>query len=188
METLVSIALGIGLAAACGLRVFVPLLVTSVAARLGYVELGESFSWVAQTPALVALGVATGLEVLAYKIPWLDNALDAVASPAAVVGGVLVTASVVTGMDPLLKWTLAVVAGGGIAGSVQAGTVVARTLSSIGTGGLANPLVAALEAVGAFGLSLLAIALPVLALLIVLALLVAAARLWQRRRRRAAVA
>ncbi|MGH9464204.1 MAG: DUF4126 domain-containing protein [Thermoanaerobaculia bacterium] len=183
MDGLLSVCLGIGLAAACGLRVFVPLLVMSAAAHLGHLELGESFTWIGSTPALVAFAVATLLEVAAYKVPWLDNLLDAAASPIAVVAGVVVSASVVTGMEPLLKWTLAVIAGGGVAGSVQAGTVVARQLSSLGTGGLANPLLAALEAGGSLGLSLVALLLPLLAFLLVLVSCLVAWRLLRRRRR-----
>lgn len=187
MDTLASVGLGVGLAAACGLRVFVPLLATSVAARLDYLELAEGFAWIGSTPVLVAFAVATGLEIAAYKVPWLDNLLDAAASPAAVLAGVIVSASVVTGIDPWLRWTLAVIAGGGVAGSVQAGTVVARQSSSVVTGGLANPLFAAFEAVGALGLAVLAFVLPLLAALLVSLLLLAAWRLLRRRRRRATV-
>src|SRR5439155_16825768 len=101
-ESLVSIALGLGLSAACGFRVFVPLLAVSAAANLGYVQVSPGFSWMATTPALVAFGTATALEVAAYYVPWLDNFLDAVATPAAVLAGVITSASVFVGMPALV--------------------------------------------------------------------------------------
>lgn len=187
METALSAALGLGLAAACGFRIFVPLLVMSLAARAGALELAGGFAWLEATPALVAFAVATLLEVGAYFIPWVDNALDAVATPAAVVAGVLVTASVVTGMEPWLRWSLAVIAGGGVAGAVQLGTVGVRQASVLGTGGLTNPVVSALEAAGSAGMAVLALVLPAVALALVLLFF---AGLWRfvhaRRRRRAA--
>lgn len=183
-ETLLSVCLGLGLSAACGFRVFVPLLVLSGGARLGYVELGGSFEWLGSRAALIVFAVATGLEIAAYYVPWIDNLLDSIASPVAVVAGVVTTASVVTGMDPLLKWTLAVIAGGGLAGAVQAVTATGRLASTVTTGGLANPLVSTVEAAGAVGLALLALLLPLVALASVLLLLTF---VWARLRRRRAV-
>lgn len=185
METLLSVALGLGLAAACGFRVFVPLLVMSAAANAGLLELSTRFDWIASMPALIALGVATALEVGAYYVPWLDNALDSVASPAAVVAGVLVTASVITGMDPFLKWTLAVIAGGGLAGSIQALTTGSRGASLVTTAGLGNPLVSTIELGGSLVLAVVAVVMPLAALLLVFCILWLA---WSRLRRRRAAA
>jgi hypothetical protein len=70
-EIAVSVALGVGLAAATGLRVFLPLLVASVAAYTGHLPLAESFAWLATPPALILLSVATLVEILAYYIPGL---------------------------------------------------------------------------------------------------------------------
>jgi len=141
-------------------------------------------SWMGDTAALWAFGVATVLEIGAYYVPWLDNLLDSVATPAAVVSGAIVTASVVADVDPALKWMLAVIAGGGVAGVVQTATVGGRVLSSITTAGLGNPLVATVELFSSFFLSILAVMAPVLAALFVLLLLLL---LWRRRRRRRAV-
>ena len=124
-DILLSVGLGLGLSAACGFRIFVPFLAMSGAAHAGYLQLDGRFEWIGSTPALIVFGVATLLEIGAYYLPWLDNLLDSVASPAAVIAGVVATASVVTDMDPLLKWSLAVIAGGGLAGAVQAVTAAA---------------------------------------------------------------
>lgn len=182
MESLLSVCLGLGLSAACGFRVFVPLLLMNLAARAGYLGLSESFEWIGSTPALVAFGVATGLEVGAYYLPWLDNFLDVVASPVAVVAGIVVSASVITGIDPFLKWTLAVIAGGGIAGAVQALTVGTRQVSSLTTAGLGNPLVSTLEMGSSVVLSLVSMVLPLLAAVAVLFFLIVAYRRLRRRR------
>jgi hypothetical protein len=176
METALSIALGLGLAAACGFRVFVPLLVVSIAARTGQLTLGESFEWIGSTPALVVLIGATLAEVAAYYVPWLDNLLDTIATPAAVIAGAVLAASVVTGMSPWLKWTLAAIAGGGLAGAVQLSTTAARGASTMFTGGLGNVAVASLELVGAVGLSILSVAWPLVAIVPVGAVLLLIAR------------
>jgi hypothetical protein len=148
METLLSVCLGIGLSAACGFRVFVPLLVMSIAALSGHLTLAHGFEWIGTYPALIAFAVATCLEIGGYYIPWLDNLLDTIASPAAIIAGTLITASLITGVSPFLKWTLAIIAGGGAAGMVQGTTVIARGASSAGTGGLGNPVLATAELAG----------------------------------------
>jgi hypothetical protein len=150
MQELLSICVGIGLAAACGFRVFVPLLIVSVAANTGHLSLAQSFQWMGTPVALITFSVATALEVGGYYVPWIDNLLDSLATPAAVVAGTVVSASVFTDMSPFLKWTLAAIAGGGTAGVIQTGTVLTRAASTATTGGVANALVAT----GELGLSL----------------------------------
>jgi NADH:ubiquinone oxidoreductase subunit K len=182
METLLGIALGLALSAACGFRVFVPLLALGAAQATGHLSLAPGFAWIGSTPALIAFGAATGIEIAAYYVPWLDNLLDSIATPAAVVAGIVVTASVVTDMDPLWRWTLAVVAGGGLAGTVQSSTTLLRAISTGTTGGLANSVLATGELGSAVAISVFALLVPLLALALViigLALVVA----WLRRRR-----
>jgi hypothetical protein len=173
METLLSILLGLGLAAACGFRVFVPLLIMSIASRAGagHLVLGQGFAWIGSTAALVTFSVATLLEIAGYYIPWVDNLLDAVATPTAIVAGIVVTASAVTDVDPFLRWTLAILGGGGTAAAFQGITATARTVSSFTTGGLGNPLVATIEAGSSALLSVLAIVMPFLAILLIAGLL-----------------
>jgi hypothetical protein len=170
METLLSLCLGIGLAAACGFRIFAPLLVMSIAANTGHLDLSGGFEWIGSRPALIAFAVATLLEVVAYYVPWLDNLLDTAAVPIAVVAGVVVTASVVTDVSPLMRWTLAVIAGGGAAGTTQGLTTFVRSVSSATTGGIGNPIVSTVEV----GSSLLVSALSLLAPLFAVLMLIAA--------------
>lgn len=181
MDQVLSICLGLALAAACGFRVFVPLLCMSVAQRTGHLALQTGFEWIGSDAALLVFSVATALELGAYFVPWLDNLLDSMATPTAVVAGIVVTAASVQGMSPLLAWTLAALAGGGLAGAVSVTTAVARGASSLTTGGLGNPVLAAGEAAGAVTLSALAVLLPVLAALVVLSLLAGAVLLARRR-------
>jgi hypothetical protein len=175
-DLLLSVALGLGLAAACGFRVFVPFLVMGAAVRTGHLAVSPGFEWVGTDPALIAFGVATVLEIGGYYVPWVDNVLDTVATPAALVAGVLVTASVVTDASPLVRWTLAVLAGGAAAATVQALTVAARQLSSFATLGLGNAVVATGEALGAVVLALLSVVLPLFAAVLVLVFLALAVR------------
>jgi len=167
METAVSVALGIGLSAAAGFRVFVPLFALSIAGYTGYLELSPGFAWMGTLPALISFGTATVLEVLAFYIPWLDNMLDSLATPAAVIAGVLVSASVITDLPPLLKWVLSVIGGGGIAGVIQGATVLTRLKSTTFTAGIGNPVVSTAELGGSVLTSLSAIFLPVITVLVV---------------------
>jgi len=170
METLLGIPIGIGLSAACGFRVFVPLLVMNIASLTGHLHLGPGFEWMGSPYATVAFGTATLAEILAYYIPWLDHILDLIASPAAIIAGTVVTASMVLEMSPFLKWTLAIVAGGGAAAIVQGMTVALRTKSSALTAGMGNPLVATGELAGSVVTALLAVIVPILCLILVASL------------------
>ena len=97
-----SVALGIGLAAATGLRLFLPMLVVSAAAYTGHLPLSESFAWLATPPALILLGVAAIIEILAYYLPGVDNLLDTLATPAAFVAGTVISAAVITDLPPMV--------------------------------------------------------------------------------------
>ncbi len=173
METILSLCVGIGLSAACGFRVFVPLLVVSIASYSGHVTLASGFQWIGSYPALVTFSVATALEIAGYYVPWVDHFLDTLATPAAIVAGTIVTASFVTDVSPFLRWTLAAIAGGGAAGMIQASTILARGASTLATGGLGNPVIATAELGGALITSVLSLLAPVLtmALIIVVAIL-----------------
>ncbi|NJD55844.1 MAG: DUF4126 domain-containing protein [Nitrospirae bacterium] len=171
MENLLSICLGIGMSAACGFRVFIPLLVMSIASLSGHLTLSQGFQWIGTYPAFMAFATASVLEIAAYYIPWVDNLIDTIAGPAAVVAGILVAASSIIHMDPLLKWSLAIIAGGGTAAIFHGSTALVRGASTALTGGVGNHAVATAELGMSAGLSILAIALPLLSIIVILALL-----------------
>ncbi len=172
MEILLSICLGIGLSAACGFRVFVPLLAMSIASLSGHLTLAHGFQWIGTYSAFMAFATATILEVAAYYIPWVDNLMDSIAAPAAVVAGTIVAASSIVHMSSLMKWTLAIIAGGGTAADFHGATTLVRGASSTGTAGLGNHAVATTELGIALGLSILAIVLPLVSGVAVLVLLI----------------
>lgn len=185
METVLGVMIGLGLAAACGFRVFVPMLVLSVAAKAGAVHLGSGFSWIASDGALAAFATASLLEVLGYWVPWIDHALDVAASPAAIVAGTLVAGSQLADLGPMLQWTCAIIAGGGIAAAVQATSVTTRAASTISTAGLGNPIISTVHSAGSVVLSLLAVVAPFLGAACVALILAAigfSAWRWRRRR------
>jgi hypothetical protein len=177
-----SIGLGIGLSAASGFRVFVPLLVMSIASLSGHLALAHGFQWIGTYPALIAFGVATCMEVAGYYVPLVGHFLDILATPSAVVAGIIITASVITDMSPLMKWALAIIAGGGVAGIVQGSTVLARGASTATTGGLGNVVVATLELAGAIVVSILALAAPFVVVGLLVALVVLIGVKWLRRK------
>ena len=176
IESLVGIALGIGLAAATGFRIFIQLLLVGLAARFDMLPLGDGFQWLATSPALLTLGTAAVLETLGYYIPGVDHALDVLAGPATLLAGIVASAAVMTEVPPAILWPVAVIAGGGAAGLTKGSTALLRAKSGVATGGLANPVVSTVETVGATGITILAIAVPVLCFVAVVALLWWAAR------------
>ncbi len=184
MDTILAIAAGIGLAAACGFRVFVPLLATALAVRLGHFVPSAGMDWIGSTPAIIAFGLATVLEIAGYYIPWVDHLLDLIASPAAVVAGTVVAATAFGDIHPAIKWSAAIVAGGGMAAGIQGTTVAVRATSTATTGGLANPVVSTLEAIGAVIMAILALVLPILATILAILILVAIVRTLRRLRGR----
>lgn len=147
LQIVLSLSLGLGLAAACGFRVFIPPLMIGVASRFDLYELEGSFVWVGETWAIGVFAIATLIEIGGYYVPWIDNLLDTIATPAAIIGGIFVTSASLEGeMDPSMQWMLSIIAGGSTAGVIQIGTVATRAVSTTTTGGLANPIVSTLEA------------------------------------------
>lgn len=180
-----SIVLGIALAAATGFRVFLPMLIVSGAAYAGHLHLDSSFAWLGTPSALTMLSVAALAEILAYYVPVIDNLLDALATPAALIAGTIVSAAVMVDVSPMVKWTAAVVAGGGIAGLTQGLTGMLRAHSTVLTGGLGNPVIATAELCGALLITFLALVAPAAAIALVILFLLVAIRLLRRLFRRA---
>ncbi len=176
----VSIALGIGLAAAVGFRVFLPLLVASIAAYTGHLHLDPGFAWLGTPMAITMLGVAAVVEVLAYYIPAVDNLLDTITTPLALVAGAVVSGAVITDLPPLIKWSTAIIAGGGVAAITQGVTAVVRAKSTAFTAGLGNPVVSTAEMVAAIVIALLALLAPLAALALVIAICWTTVRLVRR--------
>ncbi len=172
MEFIFGALTGIGLSAACGFRVFVPFLILSFAAKMSYIKLSPGFEWIAGDIALICFLIATIAEITAYYIPFVDNMLDTLAAPAAVVAGIILTASAVGDIAPFLKWSLAIIAGGGAAAAVQGLTTVTRLTSSVATAGTGNPVVSTAEASGAFALSVFSIFIPLAAFIAAVMILV----------------
>lgn len=177
METIIGLCIGVGLSAACGFRVFVPLLVMSIASITGLFEPSKGLEWLSMPAVCIALGIATLCEIAAYYIPWVDNVLDTIATPAAVVAGTLSTMAVSSGeMSQFASWASALIVGGGTAGAVQMGTVAVRAVSTATTGGVANPVVSTGEWIGAAVLSVLSLIVPVLVVIVVIIAVVIMAR------------
>ncbi|QDU34669.1 hypothetical protein KS4_27400 [Poriferisphaera corsica] len=152
---------GLGLAAACGFRIFVPLLILSIAGNTGHITIAQNMDWIASPAAIAAFSVATGLEIAGYYVPWIDNMLDTAATPAAIIAGSLATASFAVDVHPMIQWSVAIIGGGSVAGITQAATVVTRALSSVTTAGFGNPVVATVETTSSLAITLLLVILPI---------------------------
>ena len=174
IDMLVASSLGLGLAAASGFRVFIPPFLYGLFLRLDMVPISIPMTgiseWMASDIGLIILGVAMIVEILGYYVPWIDNLLDTIASPAAIIAGVMMMSSTLSDTHPALQWGASIIAGGGVSGTVQIGTVATRAVSTATTGGLANPIVSTVEAGACIVCTILAILLPVIALLLVIIL------------------
>ncbi len=169
---ILSAFIGIGLAAASGFRVFLPMFAVSLASYLGWIPMNESFHWLSGLPTLITTGIATIVEILAYYIPYVDHLLDTISVPLATVAGSVMFASQFTDLGTFPTWALALIAGGGTAAAISSGFAGTRAASTATTGGLGNSVVATTETAGAGIMTFLALAAPVIAVIIAIALVI----------------
>lgn len=181
-ETVISIFLGVGLAASAGFRVFLPLFALSLAGYFEVWDLNDSWEWIGSLVAVLTLGVATAVEIFAYFIPWVDNILDSIALPLAAIAGTAVMVSTVADLDPVITWSLAIIAGGGTATAIKGANAAGRLTSTATTGGMANPLVSTVETGTAAVVSTASIFFPVIAAVLVIIILAIIFRIYRRLR------
>lgn len=186
-STLLSLFLGVGLAAASGFRIFLPLFVLSLTSKIAgnYIAIDESLQWVGSWSALITLGVAMIVEIGAYYVPVVDNMLDTISVPLAGVAGTFAVGATLVDMNEVATWALAIIAGGGTAAAISTTTATARAVSTTTTGGLGNFLVNTGETIGALFLSITAIVIAPIAFIIAVILLIVVIKVWKRVKKRA---
>ena len=170
---LISAFIGIGLAAATGFRIFLPMFAVSLASYMGWIPQNENFQWLSGLPTLIATGIAMIVEIMAYYIPFVDHLLDTISIPLATVAGLVMFASQFTELGTFPQWALALIAGGGTAAAISSGFAGTRAASTATTGGFGNSVVATTETAGAGLMSFLALAAPVIAFVVAVLLLIA---------------
>lgn len=183
MEFVMAILIGIGLSATVGFRIFTPLLITSIAEKAQFVSLADGFSWIGSTPALIAFLVATILEISANYIPVVDQILKTLATPVAIIAGILLTASFIGDMDPLLTWSISIIAGGSTATVSQLTTTSIKGASTITTAGIGNIFISLAEGFIAVVMSLVSIFLPILVVFFIAILIITFIFVFRRFRR-----
>lgn len=169
---IISAFIGIGLAAATGFRVFLPMFAVSLASYMHWINMSGNFEWLSGLPALITTGIATVVEILAYYIPYVDHLLDTLSVPLATVAGSVLFASQFADLGTFPQWALALIAGGGTAATISSGFAGTRAASTASTGGLGNSVVATTETAGAGIMSFLAMAAPFLAAICAIALVI----------------
>lgn len=177
-----SVFAAFGLSGAAGLNAWLPLFAAALLARLDAVELAAPFDELESTTGLVVVGVLMAADFVGDKIPAVDHVLHAIGGVVAPASGAVLFAGQ-TGIETDLPAAVAAIAGALVAGSVHAERAVARSGSTLGSAGTANPIVSLAEDVLSGALVAVAFLLPVLAFLAVLALLVAGFLLARRVRR-----
>ena len=186
-ETFLGILTGLGLSVACGFRVFIPPLVVSIAAQTGNLELAESFNWLGEWPTLIALSIATVGDVIAHEFPVVDDVLNVVEAPLVLIAATILSVSLLTDMDPLLKWGLAAIAGGGSAGALHVARSFLKSVLNASTAGVSTPVVSLVEDAAALVTPILVILAPVFVLflfLVVVGVTALALKKWMGKRRR----
>ncbi|TGE28023.1 DUF4126 domain-containing protein [Hymenobacter metallicola] len=180
LDYLVAGGLGLALAACSGFRIFVPLLAANLAYLTGFMAPSPGFEWLGTWPALGVLATATLAEMLAYYVPVIDNFLDTITTPASFIAGTLLMTSALPHLDPMVRWGLGILVGGGTAGMVQSGTALLRAGSTATTAGFGNPILATLENILAVAGSALGLFLPlIMAGLVIVLLLYLGGRFWR---------
>ncbi|MBB6371119.1 DUF4126 domain-containing protein [Chryseobacterium shigense] len=169
---IISAFIGIGLAAATGFRVFLPMFAVSLASYFHWIPMNEHFEWLSGLPALITTGIATIAEILAYYIPFVDHLLDTISVPLATVAGSVLFASQFADLGTFPQWGLALIAGGGTAATISSGFAGIRAASTATTGGLGNSVVGTTETAGAGVMSILAMAAPVIAAVFAIILII----------------
>jgi len=187
-EFLPALAMAIALAASAGLRAWLPLLLAGSLARLGVLDLGPSYQFLASNKALVLFGAATAIELIGDKIPAVDHALDLIGTPLRPLAGALLAAAVLgTVTDPLTSVVLGTAVGAPSALVPHAAKSAVRAASTTMTGGLANPVLSLIEDAISLATFLLAVLVPLLVVALLGLTLYLASR-WLRHRRATAPA
>lgn len=171
LPLLISLFIGIGLAAATGFRVFLPIFFLSLGTYFKIIPLDSSYSWIGTLPAVIATGIATITEIIAYYIPFVDNVLDSITVPLATVAGSMLFASQFTEISSWIQWSLAIIAGGGTAATISSVLAGTRAASSGTTAGIGNPIISTVETISSTLMSVFAIFLPLLAAILVIIIL-----------------
>ncbi|MBI1782267.1 MAG: DUF4126 domain-containing protein [Sphingobacteriales bacterium] len=163
-ETITAIALGISLSASAGFRVFVPMLALSIAGYFHWVQLPADMHWLVSIPSIACFSVATILEIAAYYIPFIDNLLDSISTPLAVIAGTILAYALFPGGSntTLIKWVLSLLSGGTAAGTIQVGTGILRLFSSKTTAGTGNAVLATGENAAAISSAALSFVIPLI--------------------------
>lgn len=173
MEYILAVFIGIGLSISAGFRVFTPMLLASIAAKFGWLPLAAGFEWLGSTPALIALALATLLEVISYYVPAFDNFMRGLSAPLAAIAGTLMTVSVIGVEDSaFLSWGLAFVTGGGAATLTSLTNTAVRGTSTVTTAGLANPLVSIIEDISAVVLPIVSIIFPLVVIVMLIIVMI----------------
>jgi len=171
---LTNIAMGIGLSACAGFRVFIPMLAGAIAAHFNIINLPQQMDWLQSWPAIILFGTAAVAEIAAYYVPFIDNILDTIAAPLSVAAGTVLASSIlpIQELEPTMRWGIGLLAGGTAAGSIQLGTSLLRLLSSKATVGTGNAVVATTENVAAISGSVLVFVIPIVIALLAICLIV----------------
>ncbi len=171
-DIILQVLMAITLAAATGLRAFLPLFIVSIAAHFFGLPLSDSFKFLGDSRAVFVFGLATLIEILGDKIPAVDNFLDSVQTFLKPILALLASVAVLSKLDPLLALVIAIAISGTVTLPTQLTKGGVRLVSSGTTGGIANPFISIIEDITSLILSLLAILFPLIAIALLSLLLI----------------
>lgn len=179
MEALITLATGLGLATASGLNAYLPLLTIGIFARLGWIQLASPFDLLSNVFVLLIIAALAVLDFAGDKLPAVDSVLHAaglIISPIAGMILALASQGEIAQINPVVVAIAGIVAAGG----THAARAVARPAVTAATAGTGNVVVSSLEDGASLALSLLALFVPVLAVILIAVLALIAFRFFGR--------
>lgn len=172
---------GLLLAAATGFRVFLPLCALSWMIRFDVIAVSDSFEWLANDAALIALSTAVVLEFIGDKFPAVDSALDSLGTILKPIAGAIVLTASLSEWNPVYATIIGIAAGGAAAEGIHLLKSSGRVVANMATLGIAAPVISLFEDVFTIFLIVAAVLFPLIALAILAVIIVAIVRRRTRR-------
>jgi Domain of unknown function (DUF4126) len=165
-----AISTAFGLSGAAGLNAWIPLFATGLLERTGAIDVAHPYDKLGSTAVLIVLGVLMLVDLVGDKIPVVDSVLHAAGTVVHPGAGAILFAGEAGLKD--VPDIVSLASGALISGSLHATRASARPVVIGSTAGMGNPVVPLVEDAASIALVVLAVVVPILALLIVAAALV----------------
>jgi len=178
----VDILTALGLAMPAGLNAYIPLLAVALAEHFEWLSLREPFDVLGSWWMIAIIAVLLAIEIVVDKVPGADHANDVVQSIIRPAAGAIVAVAASGNTSSVKPW-LMVLIGVLLAGGVHAAKATARPVVNATTAGVGAVAVSTVEDTSAAVMCVVAIAAPILVVVMIVLLAAGLWVLWRRKRR-----